>query len=97
MNETYSHLPKEMQHTINILGKDGMIGIIPIDEWIKIRLSLKQDNLTFIPKGEMCISCKYFDNNCSSFNFKEMQTIERDKINNLNIVKCSCFDRAMSK
>lgn len=48
---------------------------------------------TYQPKGGMCANCKYKLFDCSTLPFDKMYVIERDDINNINIVRCEDFVR----
>lgn len=55
-------------------------------------MSTKID-LTHIPNGYMCISCKNLFRDCSNLNFKGMRVIKIYKEDNLKEVKCTDFER----
>jgi hypothetical protein len=77
----------------SILEKDGMIGVFTVDEWNRIKLNIKQDELAYVPNGLACCGCVNIKNKCNHLEFDKMYVIERDKVNNLNVVRCDNFVR----
>ena len=45
-----------------------------------------------IPKGSMCVVCRYFNSNCSELDFESMKVIEKG--GDTSVVKCNEFERS---
>lgn len=49
--------------------------------------------ITHIPKGYMCLTCKHLHRKCNHLPFTQMKVIHVFKEDNLKEVKCTDFER----